>query len=41
MNQLTYEVSKELIENEGFNFKSSIQESIKETIEFLVNEKYS
>jgi nucleoside-diphosphate-sugar epimerase len=41
MNQLTYEVSKELIENEGFIFKSSIQEGIKETIEFLVNEKYS
>tara|TARA_B100000989_G_scaffold61469_1_gene42287 strand:+ start:5708 stop:6658 length:951 start_codon:yes stop_codon:yes gene_type:complete len=40
MNQLSYEVSKELIEKEGFKFKSNIHEGIKDTIEFLVDEKY-
>ena len=35
MNQLTYEVSKELIENEGFKFELTIKEAILDTIEFL------
>ena len=40
MNQLSYEVSKDSIEKEGFEFKSNIQEGIKETIEYLADEKY-
>lgn len=40
MNQLSYEVSKDLIESEGFKFKSNLEEGIQETIEFLVDEKY-
>jgi len=35
MNQLTYEVSKELIENQGFKFELTIKEAILDTIEFL------
>lgn len=38
MNQLSYEVSKDLIENEGFQFKSNLEEEIKETINFLAHE---
>ena len=39
MNQLTYEVSKELIENEGFKFELTIKEAILDTIEFLKSDE--